>query len=154
MSRELHKKESHISIAIVVAIVLTASVLLIVRPAPERIFAVSEDRIVRIEGVTRTADQITIERLDGVEHSVSGLLSPIYEIGLVNGGVVEAAEIEFSFSQFAGGHSIQDVSVYTFESSELTWVALPTFFDLAKETVSAQATISGSLMVGLGIPGD
>ncbi|GEM_PF-3497694 len=144
------KKDSSISIAIVVAIVLIASALLILRPSPEQVVAVSQDSLLRVEGVTRSSGTVAIERLDGVATSIPGLMSPVYEVTLTRVGTLENAEFSFSFSDFPSELSIQEVTVYRFNRETLSWEAVPTFFDLDAQTLTAELEFSGSVLVGLG----
>ena len=150
MKRGSAKKESSISIAIVVAIVLIASVLLILRPSPEQVVVLSEDTFVRLEGVTRSSVTVLIQKLDGVQASVPGLTSPVYELSLESEGVLENGELTFSFSEFDPEQAIQDAVVYQFDRVTLSWVALPTYFDLDSETVTCVLEFSGSVLVALG----
>ncbi|HLD20580.1 MAG TPA: hypothetical protein VJB64_00630, partial [Patescibacteria group bacterium] len=108
------KKDSSLSIAIVVAIVLIASALLILRPSPEQVVAVSQDNVLRVEGVTRSSGAVLIERLDGVEAAIPSLVSPVYEVTLSGIGTLEQAEFSFSFSEFSAEASLQEVVVYQF----------------------------------------
>lgn len=150
MSRRSGQKESNISIAIVVAIVLIASALFILRPSPEQVVAVSTDSLLRVEGVTRSSGTLVVERLDGVSTSILDLVSPIYEATITNNGTLEDAEFTFSFSDFGSELPIQEVAVYFFNRETLTWESVPTFFDLENQTVSADMEFSGSLLVGIG----
>lgn len=144
------KKDSSLSIAIVVAIVLIASVLLILRSSPEQVVAVSADNLLRVEGVTRSSGTIVIERLDGVSTSIPDLTSPIYEATLTADGTLEGAQLTFSFSEFGSTLSIQDAAVFVFNRETLNWEPAPTFFDLENQTVTADMEFSGSILVGLG----
>src|SRR3989338_5971581 len=113
------KKDSSLSIAIVVAIVLIASALLILRPSPEQVIAVSQDSLLRVEGVTRSSGTVAIERLDGVATSIPGVMSPVYEVTLTRDGTLEDAEFSFSFSDLSSELSIQEVVVYRFNRETL-----------------------------------
>ncbi|MBI4435492.1 hypothetical protein HY630_02375 [Candidatus Uhrbacteria bacterium] len=148
--RASSEKESSLSIAIVVAIVLIASALLILRPSPEEVVAVSPDRLLRVEGVTRSSGTVLIERLDGVATSIPGLMSPVYEVTLTREGTLEDAEFSFSFSDLSSELSIQEVVVYRFNRETLSWEAVPTFFDLDTQVLTAVVDISGSVLVALG----
>ena len=144
------KKDSSLSIAIVVAIVLIASALLILRPSPEQVVAVSQDNVLRVEGVTRSSGSVLIERLDGVETSVPSLVSFVYEVSLTREGTLEDAEFSFSFSEFSAEASLQEVVIYQFNRETLSWEAVPTFFDLDAQTLTCAIEFSGSILVGLG----
>jgi len=150
MKRGSTKKESSLSIAIVVAIVLIASTILILRPNPEQVIAISQDRLVRLEGVTRSPGGVLIERLDGVETSIPELASPIYELFMENHGTLESGEISFSFSAFDSALLIQDAVIYQFDRESLSWEPLQTFFDLDTQTLTCELEFSGSVLVGLG----
>lgn len=150
MKRRSAIKDSSISVAIVVAIVLIASVLLILRPSPEQVVAISSDRLLRIEGVTRSSGTVVIERLDGVATSIPESVSSVYEVTLTAEGILQEAQLTFSFAELSSDLLIQDVSVYVFDRETLAWEPLPTFFDLDQQTVTADVAFSGSLMVGLG----
>lgn len=150
MLRRSQKKESSIPIAIVVAIVLVASALLILRPSPERVVAVSSDGLLRLEGVARSSSSASIERLDGVVASIPGAFGPVYELTFQGSGTLQDAQLGFSFLEFDSGLAIQDVAVYRFNRETLAWEPLPTFFDLEIQTVTADIEFSGSLLVGLG----
>ncbi|MCR4314347.1 MAG: hypothetical protein NUV84_03815 [Candidatus Uhrbacteria bacterium] len=151
MGTSARKKDSSLSIVIVVAIVLIASALLIVRPSPEQVVAMSTDSLLRVQGVTRSSGTVVIQRLDGVSTSIPELASPVYEATLTGEGTLEDAEFTFSFSDFDSGLAIQDVAVYVFNREMLTWESLPTFFDLENQTLTAHMEFSGSILVGLGI---
>jgi hypothetical protein len=138
------------AIAIVVAIVLIASVLLILRPSPEQVVAVSQDTLLRVEGVARGGATVMIERLDGVDTSIPSLVGPLYEITLTRSGMLEDAQLMFSFAEFASAFSISNVAVYRFNRETLSWEVLPTFFDLDTQTISCPLEFSGSVLVGLG----
>ena len=144
------KKDSSLSIAIVVAIVLIASALLILRPSPEQVVAVSQDNVLRVEGVTRSSGAVLIERLDGIETTIPSLLSPVYEVTLSGIGTLEQAEFSFSFSEFSAESSIQEVVIYQLNRETLSWEAVPTFFDLDAQTLTCAIEFSGSILVGLG----
>lgn len=151
MARGKHAQESNKAIAMVVAIVLVASTLLVLRPSPEQVVAFSQDGLVRVEGVTRSPGSILIERIDGVDISTEGVVSPIYEVTLDGQGVLEEAELLFSYESFAlEGLSIQEVAMYRFDRASLSWKPLPTFFDLSEQTLTSTVTLSGSTLVGLG----
>lgn len=150
MGTSARKKDSSLSIAIVVAIVLIASALLILRPSPEQIVAVSTDSLLRVEGVTRSSGTVVIERLDGVSTTIPDLASPVYEVTLTGEGTLEEAELTFSFSDLDSEFSIQEVAVYRFNRETLMWESVPTFFDLENQTVTADMEFSGSILVGLG----
>ena len=149
MGTSARKKDSSLSIAIVVAIVLIASALLIVRPSPEQVVAVSTDSLLRVQGVTRSSGTVVIERLDGVSTSIPDLMSPVYEATLSE-GTLEEAQLTFSFSDLGGELEIQEVAVYLFNREKLTWESVPTFFSLENQTVTADIEFSGSILVGLG----
>lgn len=151
MLTSARKKDSSLAIAIVVAIVLIASTLLILRPSPEQVVAVSSDSLLRVEGVTRSSGIVVIERLDGVAISIPDLVSPIYEVTVTDDGTLEDAELTFSFSEFGSELSIQQGAVYFFNRETLLWESVPTFFDLANQTVTADMEFSGSILVGLGL---
>lgn len=151
MSISVRKKDSSLSIAIVVAIVLIASALLILRPSPEQVVAVSTDSLLRVEGVTRSSGTVVIERLDGVSTSIPDLASPVYEATLTGEGTLEDAELTFSFSDLDSGFPIQEVIVYLFNRETLAWESVPTFFDLENQTVTADVEFFGSILVGLGL---
>lgn len=150
MTRGSAKKDSSLSIAIVVAIVLIASALLILRPSPEQVVAVSRDQVLRVEGVTRSSGMVVIERFDGVSTSIPDLASPVYEATLTGEGTLEDAELTFSFSDLDSELQIQEVTVYFFNRETLIWESVPTFFDLGRQTVTAEMGFSGSILVGLG----
>ncbi len=149
MRRGSVKKESSLSIAIVVAIVLIASALFILRPSPEQVVAVSQDSLVYLEGVTRSPSILTIERLE-VDTTVVSLVSPVYELYLESEGLLQNGELTFSFSEFDSDVPIQEVTVYQFDRETLSWVALPTYFDLDRQVVTCELEFSGSILVGLG----
>jgi hypothetical protein len=149
-SRGINNKSS-ISIAIVVAIVLIASVLIILRPMPEQVIATSQDGLVQVDGVTRASGALQIDRLDGVQTSIENILSPVYQISFGDDGVLEDAEVVMAFNELGQEEvSIQDATIYQFDRTTLSWQALPTFFDLSEGTLSASLTLSGSVMVGVG----
>lgn len=150
MKRRSAKKDSSISVAIVVAIVLIASVLLILRPSPEQVVAISSDSLLRVEGVTRSSGTVVIERIDGVATSIPEPVSPVYEATFTTQGTLEEAQLTFSFAELSSDLPIQDASVYVFDRETLAWESLLTFFDLDQQTVTAEVEFSGSLLVGLG----
>lgn len=150
MKRGSTKKDSNISIAIVVAIVLIASVLLIVRPSPEHVVARSSDTLLRIEGLTRSHAAVVIERLDGVATAIPEPASPVYEATLTTQGTLEEAQLTFAFGELGSEALIQEVTIYVFDRETLAWESVPTFFDLDTQTVTADVEFSGSVMVGLG----
>lgn len=150
MKRGGVKKESSISVAIVVAIVLIASVLLILHPSPEQVITVSADRLLRVEGVTRSSASVVVERLDGVATSIADPVSPVYEASLTTHGTLEEAELTFAFSELGSELPIQEVSVYMFNRETLSWEPVPTFFNLDRQTLTANVEFPGSILVGLG----
>ena len=151
MTRGKRAQESNWAIAIVVAIVLMASVLFVMRPSPEQVVAFSPDGLVRVEGVTRARGSILIERIDGVDTSMEGIVSPIYEVTLDGQGTLEETELSFSFAEFAFEElSIQEVTIYQFDRASLSWKPVPTFFTLAEQTLTSTVTLTGSTLVGLG----
>lgn len=133
-----------------VAIVLIASALFILRPSPEQVVAVSADSILRVEGVTRSSGTVIIERLDRVSTSIPDITSPVYEATLTGEGTLEDAELTFLFSNLDSELQIQEVAVYLFNRETLTWESMPTFFNLENQTVTADMEFSGSVLVGLG----
>lgn len=138
------------AIAIVVAIVLIASALLILRPNPEEVVTVSQDNVLRVEGVTRSSSLVLIERLDSVETSIPNLVSPIYEVSLTDSGTLQKSVFTFSFPALSSDLSIQDVMVYQFSRETLSWEVVPTFFELDTQTLTSAVEFSGSVLVGLG----
>lgn len=150
MGIRAREKDSSLSIAIVVAIVLIASALLILRPSPEQVVAVSTDSLLRVEGLIRSSGTVVIERLDGVSTSIPDPASPVYEVTLTNQGILEKAVLTFSFSDLDSEFLIQEVMVYLFNRETLTWESVPTFFDLENQTLTADMEFSGSILVGLG----
>lgn len=151
MARRKKTKEFSWPIAIVIAIVLVGSLVLILRPVPEQVFAQSTDGHVRMEGVTRNlATPIEIERLDGVQSSVEELLGPVYEIRLES-GFVDRVDLEFDFELASDDElSLQEVLIYFFDRETLTWQPMDTFFDLDREILTTSTTISDNLLVALG----
>ncbi|NQV89823.1 hypothetical protein HQ487_00275 [Candidatus Uhrbacteria bacterium] len=151
MGSKNSKKESNFSVAMVVAIVLIASTFLFLRPAPEEVKARSEDGIVSLEGVTSESGVIVIERLDGVTTDIEHAVSPVYELAFTQRGILQEGELTFEFDQFTEeGLMIQDVVVYQFDRSTLSWEALPTSFVLETQTLFAPVSFAGNLLVGLG----
>lgn len=151
MVRGKRAHESNWAIAMVVAIVLGASALLVMKPSPEQVVALSPDGLVRVEGVTRARGGVLIERIDGVDTSVEGILSPIYEITVGQQGTLEETELSFAYEAFERETLvIQEVVIYQFDRTSLLWKPLPTFFDMDEQNVSTTLTLSGSALVGLG----
>lgn len=150
MKRGSTKKDSVISVAIVVAIVLIASVLLILRPNPEHVVAISSDHLLRVAGVTRSSGVLLIQRLDGLVTSIPQPVGPIYEATLTAQGTLEEAQLSFSFAELGSDLSIQEAGVYVFDRETLAWQFVPTFFNLDQQTVSVDLEFSGSLLIGLG----
>lgn len=127
-----------------------ASALLILRPNPEQVVVLSSDHLVRLEGVTRSSTTITIQRLDGIEIPISSSVSPVYEISGETQGVLKNGELTFLFSEFGSDLLIQDVVVYGFDRETLSWIILPTLFDLSTQTVTTEFEFSGNALVTLG----
>ncbi|MBI2473010.1 hypothetical protein HYV70_00435 [Candidatus Uhrbacteria bacterium] len=148
--RKQQKKESGWSIAIVVAIVFVASLFLIVRSAPEQVFAFSQDARVQLTGVTRSSGSVEIQRLDDVEKSVRYLLSPVYEITLTSQGTIQNGELLFFFERTAEHNPTQEIVLYTFNTDTLDWESIPAFFDFSTQSFTAPIEFSGSLLVAVG----
>jgi len=145
------KKESYVSIVIVVAIVLLATVAIVLRADPERMRVVSTDGMVQVVGMTRSTGVVEVHRLDDVATSIAYVVSPVYEINLTQAGALKEGEVQFLYDQFEGGDiAIQDAVVYTFDRATLTWKPLPTLFQLSDHTLSAIGEFSGSTMVVVG----
>jgi len=143
-------KASSWPIAIVVAIVLIASLFLIIRSVPEQIVAFSEDQVVQLEGVTRSSGSIEIQRLDGIEKSVKYLLSPVYEISLMGNGMIQNGELRFFFERKEEHNPTQEIVLYSFNNKTLAWEPIPSFFDFSTQTFTAPIEFSGSLLVAVG----
>lgn len=135
------------SIAIVVAIVFVASVFLLFRSAPEEVVGFSDDGLVRISGLARSSETLVIERIDKIETSIKKPVSPVYEVSLTGGGSLEDGELVMMINQ---SESLSELVFYTFDRSSLTWIALPTLFDLSHRTISTSLNFSGSLMIVAG----
>ena len=150
MAGRKQKKKECWSIAIVIAIILFASLFLIIRSAPEQIIAFSEDRVVQVEGVTRSSGFIEIQRLNGIEKSVRYLLSPVYEISLIGHGTIQNGELRFFFERKEENSAAQDIILYTFNNETLDWEPIVSFFDFSTQTFTVPLEFSGSLLVAVG----
>jgi hypothetical protein len=137
------KKESQISIAIIVAMVLFGSIFLFWTAAPEQLVAGSQDGMVQVTGLTRSAADVSIERLKDVQVGVDGVIGPAYEL-ILDSGHLEQGELTFFIDENA---DVTEVVLYQFNRNTLTWLPLATSFDLTSGSVSAQIEFSGSTLV-------
>jgi len=152
MARGVSKKEKSFAIAIIVAIVLVGSLLLFLIPSPEQVVGTSDDGLVHMEGVSRVADGFVIKRIDDAELSVAELVGPMYEVSVLGGGSVQDVEVVFSVEEFETPDvTLQNMVVYEFDHTSLTWKPLPTLFHLSDHTVFSSMSVSGSTLVGLGV---
>ena len=139
---------THWSVAAVVAIVFVASVFLFLRPAPEEVVGISDDGLVRASGLSRSSSEtLVIERIDDVETSVTTAISHVYEVSLTSNGHVNDGELVMTIEQ---SESLSEIVLYTFDRETLSWVELPTLFDLASFSVSTSLDFTGSLLLVAG----
>ncbi|NQV88820.1 MAG: hypothetical protein HQ488_00665 [Parcubacteria group bacterium] len=137
------KKEGQASIAIVVAMVLFGSIFFFLSSAPEQLVAGSSDGVVQVTGLTRSAADVTIERLKDVQVGVDGVIGPAYEL-ILDSGQLERGELTFFIDESV---DVTEVVLYQFNRNTLTWLPLATNFDLTSGSVSAQIEFSGSTLV-------
>ncbi len=131
-----------------VAIVFVASVFLFLRPAPEEVVGISDDGLVRASGLSRSSSEtLVIERIDDVETSVTTAISHVYEVSLTSNGHVNDGELVMTIEQ---SESLSEIVLYTFDRETLSWVELPTLFDLASFSVSTSLDFTGSLLLVAG----
>lgn len=131
-----------------VAIVFVASVFLFLRPAPEEVVGISDDGLVRASGLSRSSSEtLVIERIDDVETSVTTVISHVYEVSLTSNGHVNDGELVMTIEQ---SESLSEIVLYTFDRETLSWVELPTLFDLASFSVSTSLDFTGSLLLVAG----
>jgi hypothetical protein len=134
----------------VVAIVLFSSVFLLLRSSPERIVVVSTDQLLRVEGVSRSAGHVVIQRFDDVATTIPASSGLVYEATLTAQGTLLEAQLTFALSELPVMPALHEVAIYVFDRETLAWESLPTFFDLDQQTVFANVEFSGSLLIGLG----
>lgn len=132
-----------------VAIVFVASAFLLFRSSPEQVVGVSDDGLVRASGLTRSSDALVIERIDNVETSIRNIMSPVYEVSLSQNGSLSNGELTMMIDQ---SESLSNIAVYTFDRTSLSWIALPTLFDLSQGTISTSLDLAGSLLIVAGEP--
>lgn len=136
-----------IQIAIVVAIVLVASLFASFTSAPEKIYVRSEDGLVEFEGVARPAGTVSINREDEI-NGADGIMSPVFSLSTSEEVVVDRGEVLFHITKQE--LDITELDVYTFDVVTLNWEPLPTIFDLSQRTISASIEFSGTVLVGVG----
>ena len=132
------------SVAAVVAIVFVASMLFFLRGVPEEVTGISQDGLVRASGLTRSSESLVIERIDNVETLISKVVSPVYEVSLTSGGVLSSGELTMTIEE---GESLSQLVLYTFDRETLSWIVLPTLFDLADSTLSTSLELRGSMLI-------
>lgn len=138
---------THWSVAAVVAIVFVASAFVILRSMPEQVTAVSQDGLVHATGLTRSSGSLMIERIDNIETSIRNVVSPVYEVSLSQDGSLSDGDLTMMIDQ---SETVSDIAVYTFDRTTLSWIALPTLFDLSQRTISTSLDLSGSLLIVAG----
>ena len=137
------KKETQVSIAVIVAMVLFGNIFFFWAPAPEQLVAGSQDGLVQVTGLARGESDLTVERLQGVQIDVEGALGPAYEL-LLTDGRLEQGEIKVFLDESV---DITEVVLYQFNRDTLTWTQLATGFDLTSGSVSAVIEFYGSTLV-------
>ena len=87
--------ERRFSIAAVVAIVLIASVVVFIKTEPERVVAISEDRLLRVSGFVSGGASLEVKNLDSVEIKNGFKTLRVYELSLGNSAKLKNGEIIF-----------------------------------------------------------
>ncbi len=137
--------ETTIAIAAVVAMVFVGSFILLTGQAPEQLQAISTDARVSVSGLSRDATKLGVERIDGVQTGLEGVLSDVYELR-VDAGVLEGGDLEMVVAQ---GVDVTEVTLYQYDRDTLTWFAQSTDFDLERQVVTSPITFGGSTLVVL-----
>lgn len=87
-----------------------------------------------------------IERIDHVE-TIQSAVSPVYEVSLTDSGHMDDGELIMMIPET---DSLSDIVLYTFDRETLSWVELPTLFDLTSPSVSVPLDFTGSLLLVAG----
>jgi len=148
MVRRIKKKSDSWLVAAVVVIVVVTSLFFIFTPAPEEVFLRSSDGLVTFEGVARPAAGIQLLTHEAVAVE-DGIELPLYEIVTPEGVVVVGGELAIVVD--VGAVDLTELVLYRYNVTSLSWEVLPTVYDLATTSVSAQVDVAGSLLVGFGI---
>jgi hypothetical protein len=138
--------ERRFSIAAVVAIVLIASVVVFIKTDPERVVAISEDRLLRVSGFVSGGASLEVKNLDSVEIKNGFKTLRVYELSLGNSAKLKNGEIIFKVPD------TQDERVlyfYLFNRETLEWEPTTTEFDLLRSTISSPVFFSGSVIVAV-----
>jgi hypothetical protein len=134
--------QSSWNIAITVAIVFVASTFALFSLEPEQLFVWSDDSIVTLSALTRTSE-VEIKKYEGASLG----METVYELQAAVETLVEDGVLTVAINDPMA--DITELSIYQYDRSSLSWVELPTGFDLANLVLSAPFSFSGSVLIGV-----
>ncbi|OGL99644.1 hypothetical protein A2318_01555 [Candidatus Uhrbacteria bacterium RIFOXYB2_FULL_45_11] len=127
-----------------------ASFFVVFARAPEQVIGVSSDRALRAEGVSYEATALHILRLTNVEQSIPRMRSPVYELSVRDGGILNESVIRYRIPKELRSAPPHLLTFIVFDTKTLSWTSIPTTIDEKKEVASATVPIHQVLMIGLG----
>lgn len=127
-----------------------ASFFVVFARAPEQVIGISSDRALRAEGVSYEATSLRVLRLTDVEQSIPRMRSPVYELSVRDGGVLDESVIRYRIPKELQSAPSNLLTFIVFDAKTLSWKSIPTTIDEKKEIASARIPIHQVLMIGLG----
>lgn len=127
-----------------------ASFFVVFARAPEQVVGVSTDRALRVEGISYEATSLRVLRLTNVEQSIPLMRSPVYELSVRDGGILDESVIRYRIPKELQSAPSNLLTFIVFDAKTLSWKSIPTTIDEKKEIASARIPIHQVLMIGLG----
>ncbi len=134
----------------VVAVIFVCSFFVLFSVDPEQVSVKSPDGLVGATGTTSFSNSVRVEKNDsfGLAPFVIG---SVYSVELQGEGVVKDLNVIFNIDDSWGyDYPIDDLSIFEFDSTELQWKELSTWFDLRDKTLEAKIDLSGKRNLGVG----
>lgn len=136
----------------VIALVFVTSIVVILLRTPEHVVDISKDGVVTVSGVSGKSSFLSIEKLPGVEDSVSFFIGPVYEIAILGGGTIEKSTIQYRLTdEIKQKRSSDHLSLFLYDPRVLDWRPIPSVWDEKTQTVFSDQPIRNSILIGLGI---
>jgi len=127
-----------------------ASFFVVFARAPEQVVGISSDRLLRVEGVAREATSVRILRLTNVEQSISLMRSPVYELSVRDGEILDPSVIRYRLPKELQSIPSNLLTFIIFDPKTLTWKPIPTMIDTKNEIATTNIPVHQTLLIGLG----